>query len=370
MRIIQFEWKKLFRLKVFMTFILITILFITGLFIRNYLYQDIVKARTIDHFQDQASRVSSQLFIDQMKQIDIGEGKESTLDEAIETGVALHGKLQELLSSIKEDEHLLALQVENEAYELAFYYQSLNRYYPLSGVEMEDEIRLNQELLKHGLPKEDLTASVQPAVFMKQTVQLLLNTFGILILLVIVGTPILKEFDDNTIKLSYALPISSTKMVLSKWTSLVIGGAVWLLVVFLFSYTISTLFGKEQASTYEYPFFTKQMSFISAAEYIQQSIVIIFIYLLLLMSVFMLLSFFVKSTLIVHSMIVILLIGNSLIIRTNMTYSLLPWNYQELDFTLLQYEGISWQVIIFSFILAACLLLLTIKASKRREYKL
>lgn len=369
MHIIPFEWKKLFRLKVFIAFLLITIIFIICLFIRNYLYQDIVKGERIDFFHHHSSQISSQLGTDQEKQKEIGEGTDSTLDESIEIGKKLYDKLRELLTLIDEDEHLTALQIENVVYELAIQYQSLGNHYPMSKTEMEDEMKLNKELLKKELPKENLTASIQPAVFIKQTVQLVINTFGFFILLVIIGTPIVKEFDNNTIKLTYALPISSTRMVISKWISLILAGLTWLLVVFMSAYTISSLFGKKITNPYDYPFFTKEMTFISAGDYLQQSILFSAIYLFVLMSGFVFLSFLVKNTLVVHIILFILFAVNLLVIRSGLIYPFLPWGYQELDLTLLQHESISWLGIIFSMMLTLIMLLLAIRASQRREYQ-
>ena len=369
MHMIKFEWKKLCRLRVFISFLLMTILLIACLFIRNDMQQDMVKAERVEFFRHHSSEVTSQLVTDQKRQSEIGEGADSRLEESIEVGKTLYAKLQDLITHITEDGHMKALQLENDVYELAMHYQSLDKRYPMSQPEMEDEIKLNNKLLKNELPKENLAISIQPAVFMKQTVQLFVNTFGFFILLVIIGTPIAREFDDETIKLTYVLPISSTRMVVSKWISLVLAGMAWLFVVFLSAYTISRLFGSEVKNPFNYPFFTKDMTFISAGDYVQQSIIFSVIYLFVLMSVFICLSFLVKNTLIVHIVLFILFSINVLVIKKGGAHPLLPWSYQDLDFTVLQHEAASWLGAIFSFLVTIIMLLLAIKASQRRDYQ-
>lgn len=369
MRIIEFEWKKLWKSKAFIAILLLTIALIAGLFTRNYFYQDIVKSKKIEIFQDHSSDVLSQLNADQDDLEKIGEGVDPTLEETIELAVSLYGKLQELLAAIKADEALTALQMENEAYELAIQYISLGKHYPLTEVEMQDEMNLNEVLLQKELPKEDLHASIQPSVFMKQVVQLFFNTFGFLIVLVVTGTPIVKEFDDHSIKLTYGLPISSPRLLVSKWVSMVLSGATWFMLVLLAGYAISTVFGKDLANPFEYPLYTEQMTFMATAEYLSQSIIFGLLYLLVLMSFFIFLSFLLKNTMIVHIVLLILFAGNFIMARNGVIHPIFPWSYQELDQAVLLQGFASWMSTIFSLILTGILLFLAILSSKRREYR-
>ncbi|MFD1336630.1 ABC transporter permease [Oceanobacillus iheyensis] len=368
MKILLFEWKKLWKSKAFILLLLVSMILIAGLFIRNYIYQDIVKSQKIEMYQDHASNVLSQLMGDQEDRREIGEGVDPILEEKVEVGSSLYGKHEELITAINEDEEITALHLENETYDLAIKYQSLEKNYPLSQIDMEDEIRLNEELLMKQLPKENLNASIQPAVFMKQVIQLLLNTFGFLILIVIIGTPMIKEFDDNTIRLTYGLPISSRRMVLSKWGGLVLSGMTWFGIVLLFTYFIVATFGKELSNPFEYPFYTEQMNFILAEDYIQQSIIFGMLYLLTLTALFVWLMFLMKNTLVVHLVILFLFLINFLVIKSGFVYPFLPWSYQELDVVTLQQKQASWIGVFLNIGITTLLLLLAITSSKRREY--
>lgn len=369
MKIIQFEWKKLSKSKIYFVILLITVAFIAGLFIRNYYYQDIVRADKVEKFQEHASEVIRQFIGDQQTLRESFDGVDPALEEVIDKGQALYGKLQELITAIDTDEHLAALQYEIETYQLAMQYQSLDRRFNLSKVEMEDEIRLNEQLLKKELPKEALNASIQPAIFIKQVVQLLLNTFGFFIILIIIGTPIIREFDDQSIKLSYALPISSTYMILSKWVSISISAISWLILVFISSYGISKLFGKNEINSFDYPLFTKDFNFMTVENYLQQSSLLGLLYVLMLTAFFIFLTFLLKNTLVVQISLLLLFIMNFIMIQNEFVFSILPWSYQELDIAILQQQSLSWIGTLFSILLTGILLFLAIRASKRRDYR-
>lgn len=368
MRMIQFEWKKLFGMKIFYFFIGITILLIIGLFVRNYAYQDIITSERLEHFKHHTSEISSQLSTDQKDLEEIGSEADPLLIESIETGRSLHEKLYELITAIENDEQLDALKIENRVYELALNYQSLGRHYPMSATDMEYEIMLNEDLLMKELPKENLTSSIQLAVFMKQVSQYILSTSLFLIFLVIVGTPMLKEFDDHTIKLSYVLPISSKQMIFSKWISLCLAGISWLIVTFVTSFTVAKLFGYAEKGSFDYPFFTAHMTLISASEYLQQVMLTSILYLCMLMGLFILLSFLIKNSYIVYIVLCILFIGNYIILQSNLSNAWLPWNYQEMDLLILQTSSFPWVALLGMVIVTIILLLVSIGASKRREY--
>lgn len=369
MGMIQFEWKKLFGMKIFYFFMCVTFVLIIGLFIRNHAYQDIITSERIEHFKFHTSEISSQLATDQKDLEDMGEQADPLLIESIETGISLHEKLYALITALEDDEQLDALKIENSVYELALAYQYLGKHYPMSATDMEYETMLNEDLLTKELPKENLTSSVQLAVFMKQVSQYLLSTFVFLILLIVVGTPTLKEFNDHTIKLTYALPISSIHTVVSKWISLCLAGISWLIVTFFTSFIVAKLFGYTEKGSFDYPFFTTDMTIITASEYLQQVMVMSVFYLCMLMALFIFLSFSIKNSYIVYITLCILFIGNYIVLQSDLLYSWLPWNYQEMDLLILQTNSFSWVAILGMISVTFVLLLLSIVASKRREYR-
>lgn len=368
MSMIRFEWKKLFRSKVYYYFLGITILFIIGLFVRNYYYQDIIASERIEHFKHHSSTISSQLITDQKSIEEMGDHPDPHLVETYEAGLALHTKLRELITSLENNEKLDVLQIENRVYELALHYQSLDGHYPMSRVDMENEMKLNNYLLEKVLPKENLSSSIQIAVFMKQVSQYALSSFVILILLIIVGTPILKEFDDQTIKLTYVLPVSSNEMIIFKWMSACLAGISWLIVIFATSFTVAKLFGRTEENVFDYPFFTGKMDLIPASEYFQQVMLVSIFYLFMVLALFIFLSFSIKNSYIAYIVLSLLFIGNYIVLQGGLIHSWLPWNYQEMDLLILQTETFPWVAFMGMISVTILWLIGSILVSKRRGY--
>src|SRR5699024_3537583 len=243
MNLIKFELKKLWRSRIFIIFLLISVGLVVGLFSRNYILQDIIKAERISQLQHYAFGVQRTVITDSANLQELGAEGDLLLEKEIEVGRTLANKLNQLIIAIDEYQAVQVLQLENEAYEKAIDYLELDKQFPLSIYEMETEITLNKQLLSLGLPKEDLTALIQPAVFSKQIVSLFFNSFGFFVLIIIVGLPVVKEFDDQTIKLTYSLPIAPIQMVMTKWLSMLISCFVWFGSVIGTALVVSLMFG-------------------------------------------------------------------------------------------------------------------------------
>src|SRR5690625_2161761 len=122
MSLLKFEFKKLWRSRLFVIFFLLSIGCVLGLFVRNYIYQDIIKAEKMSQFQQYSFNVQSTVIVDTSDLYEIGEEGDPILEEEIEAGQALYSKLKELVTAIDENKELEALQLENEAYQLAMDY--------------------------------------------------------------------------------------------------------------------------------------------------------------------------------------------------------------------------------------------------------
>src|SRR5699024_8558723 len=159
----------------------------------------------------------------------------------------------------------------------------------------------------------------------KQVVLLFFNSVGFFILIVVVGLPIVKEFDDQTIKLTYGLPISSTRMVLTKWLSMVISSVIWFTSVIGFALLISSWIGKSVDQPFYYPFDTRQASFIQAGDYLQQVIGYGLLYLMMLVTLFTFFTFLFKRSLLVQCSLFSLFIMAEITISQGFIYQWFPW---------------------------------------------
>lgn len=366
MNLIKFEFKKLWRSRLFIIFLLVSIGLVLGLFVRNAVYQDIIKAERRSEFLQYSFSTQRTVIVDESNLQEIGDEGDPVLEEEIRAGRVLVNKLRELATVMDEDQALEALVLENEVYELAIYYHELDKGFPLSIREMEEEMILNNELIRLGLPKEDLNVSIQPAVFSKQIVSLLFNSFGFFALIIIVGLPIVKEFDDQTIKLTYSLPVSHFRIVLAKWLSMVTSCVVWFICVIGTALLISKWFGKTVDGPFNYPFDTREAQFIYAGDYFQQAVGYGLLYLILLVSLFTFLTFWLKRTLLVQGALLSVFIIVEMMIRENFIYHWFPWNYQKLDTAVTQTVSGSGLAIGLIVALITILLLLTVGISKRR----
>lgn len=367
MNLIKFELKKLWRSRIFIIFLLISIGLVVGLFGRNYISQAIIKAEKISQFQHYAFAVQRTVITDSANLQELGAEGDLLLEKEIEVGRALADQLKQLVIAIDEDQAIQSLQLENEAYEKAIDYLELDKHFPLSVYEIEAEITLNNELLSLGLPKEDLTASIQPAVFSKQIVSLFFNSFGFFVLIIIAGLPVGKEFDDQTIKLTYSLPVAPIQMVMTKWLSMLISCFVWFGSVIGTALVVSLMFGKTVVGQFDYPFATEQNSFLHANDYLSQVIVYGLLYLILLVSLFTCLTFILQRTMLVQATLILFFIIVEMIISQRFFPQWFPWIYQKLDISVIQTVSAS-PIAIYSFLIMIVLLLLfTVRASARRE---
>lgn len=368
MNVLKFEFKKLWRSRLFVIFLLLSIGLVLGLFARNFIYQDIIKAEKMSQIQQYSFNVRKTVIIDESELQEMGEEGDPVLEEEIEAGRALYSKLDEWVEAIDEDQALAALQLENEAYELAIYYHELNKQFPLSVSEMEAEMTLNHELIRIGLPKEDLHTSIQPAVFSKQVVLLFFNSFGFFILIVLMGLPIVKEFDDQTVKLTYGLPISPLRMVLAKWLMMIISAVIWFVSVIGTTLLISSWLGKGVDQPFNYPFDTQAAGFIQAGDYLQQAIGYGLLYLMMLVTWFTFFSFLLKRSLLVQCSLFSLFIMAEITISQGFINQWFPWLYQKLDVAITQTIAGSGLAVVANIACTIVLLLLSIAVSKRRGH--
>ena len=204
MKLILFEFKKMIRTKLVAFLLLVTVATIVGLFIRNVIQQDVIQKEKIEQFSDYLNDVVGQVMTDRMV---LEDNFDSEIQARLESGGELSGELNTLLAAIEKKDWQTELQTEINVYNLATDYIRLKGDFNVSAEEREIRMKLNQELLNLGLPKENFDLSIQTSLFMKKIVSILLTVGGFLFLLLALGTVIAKEFEGGNIKLVYNLPI-------------------------------------------------------------------------------------------------------------------------------------------------------------------
>lgn len=329
MKLILFEWKKLLRTKLFPIFYILTIVFIAFLFSRNYLQQDLVKAKKIDYFSNIASEV---YWINWADREILKQNDDPELKEKLEVGERLREQLRELIGHIDNNQWREELQKENEAYVSAEEYIVV--YKEMIGLNLSDmELikKLNNELLKRGLPKEDFDLSIQPSIFMKQVINLILNPFGYVILLFVLGTIITREFEEKNIKMVYALPIPRAKYVAIKFFTFLSAAFLWVATIFIVSYALPTIFGNAEGDVFNYPLYTENETFISTSEYLQQALLYSFSFTAFAVSVLVVFGFVLRNTILTFLCVLLVFSAGWFFTNNGLHVFANPFTYQMMD---------------------------------------
>ena len=329
MKIIQFEWKKLWRLKVYPVFLLVTLLFVSNLFFYNYLMQDQITTKKVEHFTRLRQDISQQIF---MLEDQLQTKADPVLEAQLSMAEELSNGLQELISSIYANLWREELQNEITVYETALrYIEFENAYFGVSKMDMQNIIRLNEELLKRNLPKEDLDLSIQPAIFMKKIVSIIMTPIGFILLAFVVGIVVTKELDEFSIRQVFTLPISRGYYVTGKYISLFIASIPWLFTVFGSAYLLGVLFGRNEGDIFNYPLYTKLDTFITTGEYLIQSIVYSLCFIAFLLSILLLSAYVFKNTIITYSFLLIFLAGGWMLSNYGLHVVWNPFTFQMVD---------------------------------------
>ncbi|MCU5436131.1 ABC transporter permease subunit [Bacillus mobilis] len=336
MNIFLFELKKMLYSNILFTLIIATMLIICGLFLHNTLKQDIVQMKKIELFSKYETEVFNQVTRDKDT---LKKGPNAKIESRLEIGLPLLKHLNQLIQEVKDNKWKNELQIEMKVYDLAMRFEQVEGSFSASEKDMKKAIQLNENLLQQGLQKEDLDLSIQPSLFMKKVISLLLNALGFLILLLLLGTVITKEFEDHTIKLAYTLPISRSHYILIKFFSLLLVSLLWILLVFSLSYILPTIFGKSTGNIFNYPLFTKTETIISSGTYLKTALTYSLCYSTVAISLLVLIGFWIRNTLVTYLILTFILSSGFILSKIGFNPFLSPLSYQQIDHVILDNNG-------------------------------
>lgn len=329
MKIILFEWKKLFRLKVYPVFLLLTLFFVSSLFFYNYLMQDQITTKKVEHFTKLRQDVSQQMF---MLEDELSKKSNPVLEAQLETAEELSNRLQELINIIYAKDARKELEVEIAVYETAQkFIRFENAYFGVSEMDMKKFISQNEELLKRNLPKEDLDLSIQPAIFVKKIVSLIMTPIGFILLVFVLGIVVTKELDEYSIRQVFSLPVSRSYYVVCKFFSLFVASILWLITVYGSAYLLGEVFGKKEGDFFNYPLYTKLDTFITSGEFIMQSMIYSISFIAFALCILLLVAYFFKNTITTYSFLLIFFAGGWLLSSYGFQHIWNPFTYQMVD---------------------------------------
>ena len=335
MRKLLFEWKKINRLKVFPIFLQLTFVFVFCLFFYNHMSQDQIKVKKNEHFTELRKDVSQQLL---RVEEELKKRKNMGLASQMHFGTELSAKLQQLINIIQGSDWQSELQTEIEVYETAMIYigHDDGAYFGVSKIDMERIIKLNEELLKRNLPKEDFELSTQTSIFMKKVVSLVMNPVGFVMLLFVLGLIVTKEFDDNSIRQVQTLPMTRIEYMLIKFIAIVSGGVLWLALIFGSSYVLGELLGRAEGNIFQYPIYTSQDTFISSGKYLLEAVLYSFSFMAFSVGLLQLLAYAFRNTIVTFSALLFIMAGGWLLTSYGFQNRVNPFTYQMVDQAILQ----------------------------------
>ncbi|GKV55368.1 hypothetical protein NCCP2222_13150 [Sporosarcina sp. NCCP-2222] len=360
MKKILFEWKKISRLEVFPVFLQLTFVFVFGLFFYNHMSQGQIEIKKIEYFTELQNDVNQQLLnIEQ----EMKKGKSKSLKAQLHFGTDLSTKLQELISAIISQDWKSELEKEILVYESAMEYTKFDgSYFGVSVIDMENTMKLNEELLKRNLPKEDFNFSIQTSIFMKKVISLVMNPVGFVMLLFVLGLIVTREFDDNSIRQVLTLPMTRIQYMFIKFITIVSGGILWLAIIFATSYGLGELLGRAKGNIFQYPIFTSQDTFISSGEYLVEAALYSFSFMVFSVGMFLLLAYLFQNTIVTFSALLFIIAGGWLIDSYGFQNLFNPFTYQMVDQAILRTPqffpgGVAVLCVALTLMLAATLML-------------
>lgn len=332
MRLLLFEFRKMIRTKTIPFLFLVTLLFVCALYARNLTQQDMVAANKIEWFSGYIQEVAQQNSTDRRMMM---ESPSAELEKRLDIGIMLQSQLNELIDSIEKGAWEDELQQEIDVYKTAIAYKDARGSYSLSEADMEDMIRTNGELLRLGLPKEDIDRSIQPPLFMKQMVSFVLNPIGYLVVLLLFGMAITREFEERNIQMIYTFPIPKWRYVLIKFTAMLLTALVWLSFFMFISYLLPTLVTETRENNFDYPLLLVTGEFLQVGTYIKEGMIYGIGVLFFSIAIVVLIGFGLRQTIISVIATIAIFIGGWMGVRNGMDVFLNPFTYVSENETIL-----------------------------------
>ena len=363
MKLLLFEFKKMIRTKTVLYLFLFTALFIAGIFLKNIIQQDSIIPKKVTYFSAFSSEVSSSNLgdLENLKKI-----HDPAIEARLEIGTHLYGLLRDLILAIETEETAQELQLENDVYRMAMTYKEMEGQFSLGQIEMDETILINEELQRVGLKKEDFDLSIEGAVFLKKVMNLAITPLGFLIVLLILGTFITREFEDHNAQLIFTLPIAKWKYIMTKFSSFFIVFIGWITFVLSLAYLLPAIFSQADSNFFKYPLLTNADQLTTIGIYVKEGTLIAICFALFAVALLLFLSFFIRHTIITYVVLFIFFIGGWIMTSNDVTHFINPFVYQEIDSVLIAlptyYPG-GLAVLIIS---ALVLLLLTISVTEKR----
>ncbi|SHG30002.1 ABC transporter permease [Ornithinibacillus halophilus] len=309
MKLFLFELKKFAWTKKFLIILIALVCSVVFLFIRNVLFQDYAqeqKNEEIALFIETSSSKDSG-YTSQLERL--GNNEEVEMKQELNlTVLNLARELRNVMAT--EDDWKTELTVENRLLVAISEYKATGEDYPISDEDISHRIAMNHTLLDLEIPPEFEHYSTAFPNFLKQVVDLFISYSGLIIVLLLIGEIMTREFENRSINLLFTLPLNRTKLILGKYFSALLTSVFTFFFIIAVGALIGKLFGAE--GSFAYPVLIEKeghLYYMSTMDYLQFVVLLFAIMLLFVIALYIYYSLVFKHLLASLLAIIATLIG-------------------------------------------------------------
>lgn len=202
------------------------------------------------------------------------------------------------IRAVEKEDWQTKLRLENEYLLTAKEYKDEGGDYRVTYEEISYSLALNEKLLEENIPPEHDTFSLAMPNFMKVIVNFYITFGAFIIIIILIGEMMSGEFETNSINLLFTQPMKRTDIITSKFFSAIIIYVLTTVIILVATALIGGIFGEN--GTFNYPMVIQKnnsLVYITIAEYMTQSIVVVSVTVLLIIVLYLLYSLLFKHTL-------------------------------------------------------------------------
>lgn len=294
MKLLVFEWKKLFFTKRFTYTLLILAAVISGLFIPNLAFEELMVEEQEKQVTTWTQEVQS-LLREVNKQVEVDPDNTKSLEQLKLLSAALQG-LYEWRPLLSSEDWQTRLKSENTFLTAILSFKEIEGEFSLLRSEMTHTIALNEELLARSIPPEFEQYSTAVPNFLYRLTELFVNGGAILLLVILAGDLLTNEFEQRSIQFLLMQPMKKTSILHAKGISMLLFYLLITIVTLGLAWLIPTLFGKP--GRWDYPIQSLQdpTHFLSIDAFLAQSLIATSVTVMAVIAILLIVSMLVKHS--------------------------------------------------------------------------
>ncbi|KAA0547412.1 ABC transporter permease subunit [Bacillus sp. BGMRC 2118] len=296
MKLVHFELKKIFKQRKFFWLAIIIFIYVCVIFIQNYIQQDTLAERAREEvlsFEGEINSIQSEL-----QRESISNPSNNLVSKQLEYSKEMKAAIFNWKTSIHNEKWDETPTYRAEFFSnLTEFVESGGEFEFVSALEINKQYDLNLWLLEYGLAFEDENYPISPHLLLKENTSVLLGLAGIIIIILLFGNILTKEYESNTILTIKTQNIAKWKIIFSKYIAINIVTVVFIIIVVIVSIILPLIFGAKLEGLYPQLLVSDETYIIISTIYYILRVILLFISAnAIIVSVLFLLSIIFKRT--------------------------------------------------------------------------